>query len=79
MTGGRTGGNEVVETRNRFSDTANDSAFQWIVLSSTGDGTRTFPDPKEGDCLQYGDKIYLPVNSFDYRWLTGGRTGGNKL
>ena len=78
LTGGRNSGNYDVQTRNGFTET-DVTSYQWIVRSSIGDGTRTFPDPKEGDCLQYGDKIYLPVNTLDRRWLTGGRTSGNEV
>jgi len=47
--------------------------LSWVFLVSTVFGTT------ECTCnrVMYGSKIFLQVNSMDYRWLSGGRGGGN--
>merc|ERR1712076_150327 len=37
----------------------------WIVRSEEGSGLRTDSDPKAGNCIKYGDKIYLQSNRVD--------------
>jgi hypothetical protein len=49
----------------------------WIVRSIEGSGLRTAADPKAGDCVKYGDTIYLQSNKQDYQWLNGGRGIGS--
>ena len=36
------------------------SSYQWTIRSNVGDGKRDYTDPKAGECLKYGDAVYLP-------------------
>ena len=69
LTGGHGAGNNLTFTDAYYSE--------WILRSTPGDGVRTTADPRAGQCLKYGDIIYLQVKHLDYRWLTGSRGSGN--
>jgi len=80
LSGGRGRSTAKVVTRNRRRSRQElrlQNTYKWIVRSTSGTGTRAVSDPKQGECLQYGDTIYLQVDSTDNRWLSGGRGGGN--
>jgi len=83
LSGSRTSGNEEVVTRDhlRSSYERNTAAttYKWIVRSTPGNGSRRVDnDPKKGNCLKYGDIMYLQNNYMDNRWLSGSRTSGNE-
>jgi len=81
LNGGRDHGNKGVNTKDiygsAYEENLVNTAYKWIVRSTPGDGKRSTPDPKKGQCLKYGDIINLQVNNLDKRWLTGGRGSGN--
>jgi hypothetical protein len=82
LTGGRNSGNEGVLTRNIYSSDYEigqaETSYKWTVRSTRGEGSRNYPEPKQGECLKYGDQIFLQVNNLDDRWLSGGRNSGNE-
>lgn len=73
LTGGRKSGNTRVSTRVVDERNSKVNTFIWTVRSNY-----QITDPKRGQCLKYGDTIYLQVNSRDDRWLTGARDKGNE-
>lgn len=81
LTGGRSGGNEKVYSYDHLGtdyELNKRSAYQWIVRSIPGDGTRSSTDPNAASCLKFGDKVYFQVNAMDNRFLTGCRGKGNE-
>jgi hypothetical protein len=82
LSGGRNGGNEGVITRDHLSSDYElenaENTYKWTVRSTSGDGSRNYPDPKQGECLKYGDQVFLQANLLDNRWLSGARGGGNE-
>ena len=81
LNGGRGSGNEGVHTRDVYRSAYEkaqiNTAYKWTVRSTPGNGSRSYADPKKGQCLKYGDMINLQGNNLDNRWLNGGRGGGN--
>jgi len=73
LTGGRTDGNDQVRTKNIFSEIQNSQYYEWFVLSDWGTGSRDYQDERDGDCVKYGQSIFLQSNTVDHRWLTGTR------
>ena len=49
-----------------------ESTYKWKIQSQSSGA-----DPKAGECLKYGDKIYLQNRYRDDRWLSGSRGSGN--
>lgn len=83
LTGGRGASNAGVLTRDILSSTYESTTvpetYQWTVRSEVGDdGRRAAMDPKNGQCVKYGDKVHLQANVMDNRWLSGGRGEGNE-
>ena len=72
LTGGRDSGNTKVSTT-VLKGNSKVNTFIWTVRSNY-----QIADPKRGQCLRYGDTIYLQVKSRDNRWLTRARNKGNK-
>ena len=49
-----------------------DTVHQWIVQSTSGAGTQDASnDPTFVECLKFGDRVYLQINSIDSRWMMG--------
>ena len=75
LSGGRSRGNEVVDTRDFRCSDYEKSVFRhhytWY-FASTIDSKN---DEKAGEPVKYGDTVYLQVLS--NRWLSGGRSSGN--
>ena len=82
LSGGRSGGNEGVVTRNLFDgdyeENTASSTYQWTIRSELGNGNIDDQDPRSGECVAYGDVIHGQVNYVDSRWLSGGRSEGNE-
>ena len=82
LSGGRSGGNSDVVTRDALGSTYEQrtgvaKTYEWTVRSNASDGKVTSIDPKNGHCVKYGDRLHLQVNNLNNRWLSGGRSGGN--
>jgi hypothetical protein len=83
LSGGRSGGNNGVVTRDALGSayeqtTGAAKSYEWIVRSAPGNGNRSFKDVRFGRCVEYGDIVNLEVNNLDNRWLTGGRSVRNE-
>ena len=82
LSGARNRGNGGVITRNYYrSSYERDQVartYKWIIRSTPGNGERTFRDPKRGDCVKYGETVYLQNNWMNHRWLSGSRDRGNE-
>lgn len=73
LTGGRGFGNEGVHTR---MPSLGEFTYEWKVRSNAGNGnigTISEEDPAAGQCVKYGDVVWLQVQNLANRWLTGGR------
>ena len=76
MTGIRGDQGKNVETLNlKGSDfeVKIEATYKWMIQSVT-----TGTDPKAGEYLKYGDKIYLMNMNNSDKWLSGGRGAGNE-
>ena len=77
LSGARNRGNTQVVTRNHLGSNYERErvarTYKWTIRSTAGNGARSYPDPKAGDCLRYGDIIYLQNNWINNRWLTVSR------
>lgn len=82
MSGSRGSGNEGVHTRDALGSsyelTTVPNAYKWVVRSHMGSGRKNHTDPKKGQCLKFGDKIFLQNYNMDHRWLSGSRSKGNE-
>ena len=80
LSGGRGKYNNLVMTRDLVHDSNEQNKtqgyYEWIVRSDvTQNGNRLQKDPKDGECMKYGDTIWLQVNRPAHRWISGGRGG----
>ena len=81
LTGARDSENDMVYVRDHLGSSYELSAvdaYEWQVRSTAGDGSRSYTDPKHGECLVHGELVFLQVNGMDNRWLSGGRGSGNE-
>jgi len=58
--------------------------YKWQVRSNFGSGffkgsSEYQPDPKEDECVKYGDIVYLQVQRHHHRWLSGARVSGETV
>ena len=82
LNGARGSGNKRVTTRDHFGNTSErdtlGTVYEWIVRSEAGNGSRRVDtDPKNGQCVKFGDLVYLQNNFMDSRWLNGCRGSWN--
>lgn len=82
LTGARNDGSHDVFTRYFFDGGREEGAplsYSWQVRSNAGNGqigSIREVDPAAGQCVKYGDLIFLQSQSIAKRWLTGGRNRG---
>merc|ERR1711874_512182 len=75
--------NHDVFTRNAFDASGEEGtplSYAWQVRSNAGNGkigSIGEVDPAAGQCVKYGDNVFLQARSFEDRWLTGGRKSGH--
>ena len=79
LSGGRGEDFNLVMTRDLIANPSEGQKyFEWIVRSSvTESGDRFETDPKNDECVKYGDKVFLQVNRPASRWMSGGRGGAS--
>ena len=70
LTGGRGGnwnwpGSGDYYAYTRQYDVAASDSYQWILRSESdpGDGSLSYTDPHDSECVKFGDIVYLQVSS----------------
>lgn len=72
--------NEVVVTRSQLKDDYERQhleLYQWKLQSTQGANAQSLNDPKNGNCIKYGDVFYFHQPSSNM-WMSGGRSDGNE-
>lgn len=78
LTGNRgTSGNEVYLDCKFCSNYESERAasYIWIPRSAKGDGSTTFPDPKAGECVKFGDTIFVQNKNIRLNYLRSSCAG----
>jgi len=82
LSGGRGEGGVSVSTDNYYAgDNGGYWAYHWIVRNTVNNdnfsslGKREYKDPMAGQCVRYGDRVFLQISNQDNKWLRGGLGG----